>query len=275
MLLVALPNLRLIALAAGRKLSPMEKLHSSDGTEIAFDRLGQGQPIILVSGATTDRRVHAPLAELLAAGHAVLNYDRRGRGDSGDTLPYAVEREFEDLGAVIAAAGGSATVFGSSSGAILALRGAMAGLPITRLTLWEPPFLVERWGEYVSSLRGALAAGRRGDAVAVFMRQVGLPEEQIAGMRRSAMWAELETIAHTLAYDAAIMGDRSLPTGLIASVTAPALVISGEQSPPFLRSAAQAAAAALPDGRLASLPGQTHDIDPQATAPVMAEFLAG
>ncbi len=122
----------------------MDKVRSSDGTEIAFDRLGEGEPVVLVSGASTSRAVHASLAELLAADFTVLNYDRWGRGDSGDTLPYAVEREIEDIGAVIAAAGGSAAVFGNSSGAVLALRAAAAGLPITRLALWEPPIMVDR-----------------------------------------------------------------------------------------------------------------------------------
>src|SRR2546421_2379669 len=158
----------------------MEKITSKDGTSIAFDRMGEGPPVILVCGGSVDRMSDAGLAALLASDFTVLNYDRRGRGDSGDTLPYAVEREFEDLAAVIVAAGGSAIVFGSSSGAILALRAAATGLPITRLALWEPPFMVERWGEYVSRLGNALAAGRRGGAGAAFMTHVGPPEGQIA-----------------------------------------------------------------------------------------------
>jgi pimeloyl-ACP methyl ester carboxylesterase len=243
----------------------MEKLRSSDGTEIVFDRLGQGPPIILVSGASTDRRVHTALAELLAAGHTVLNYDRRGRGDSGDTLPYAVEREFEDLGAVIAAGGGSTAVFGSSSGAILALRAALAGLPITRLALWEPPFLVEGWDEYVSRLREALAAGRRGDAVAVFMRQVGMPEEQIAGVRGSPMWPSLEAIAHTLAYDAAVMGDAGLPADL-DSLEVPTLVLTGTETGAWTDRVAAALTAALPVVEHRVLEGQSHAVDPGALA---------
>jgi hypothetical protein len=272
-LLVALPNLRLIAPGGRQEAVPMEKLRSSDGTEIAFDRLGRGQPIILVSGASTDRRVHASLAELLAASHSVINYDRRGRGDSGDALPYTVEREFEDLGALIAAAGGSATVFGSSSGAILALGGAVAGLPITRLALWEPPFLVERWDEYVSSLHGALAAGRRGDAIAAFMRQVGMPDAQIAGMRGSAMWPGLETIAHTLAYDAAVMGDAGLPAGL-ASLTVPTLVLTGTETGAWTDRAVAALMAALPVAEHRILVGQSHAVDKDALAEVLEDWLA-
>jgi len=121
----------------------MDKTCSSDGTEIAFDRLGDGAPVVLVSGASTARSIHAPLTELLAADFTVLNFDSRGRGDSGDTQPYAVEREIEDLHAVLNEAGGSAGVFGNSSGGVLALRAAAAGLPITELALWEPPFMVD------------------------------------------------------------------------------------------------------------------------------------
>jgi pimeloyl-ACP methyl ester carboxylesterase len=149
----------------------MEKVRSSDGTAIAFDRLGEGAPVVLVSGASTARGVHAQLAELLAADFAVLNYDRRGRGDSGDTPPYAVEREVEDLHAVIAAAGEEAAVFGNSSGAVLVLYAAAAGLPVTRLALWEPPFMTDpdapsRQQAYVAQLTELLDAGRRGDAMA-------------------------------------------------------------------------------------------------------------
>jgi pimeloyl-ACP methyl ester carboxylesterase len=143
----------------------MPKVLSKDSTAIVFERLGEGEPVILVSGASTSRPIHASLAELLAADFTVLNYDRRGRGDSGDTLPYGVEREIEDIGAVVTAAGGSAAAFGSSSGAVLALRAAAAGLPITRLALWEPPFMVDpdasrRQQEYLSNLIELLAAGR-------------------------------------------------------------------------------------------------------------------
>jgi alpha-beta hydrolase superfamily lysophospholipase len=251
----------------------MEKVRSSDGTEIAFDRLGRGRPTVLVCGASCDRRVHASLAELLAAHHTVLNYDRRGRGDSDDVLPYAVEREFEDLTAVIAAAGTSATVFGSSSGAILALRAAAAGLPITRLALWEPPFMVERWAEYVSGLADALAAGRRGDAVAAFIAQVGLPQEQIAGMRLSPVWPGLEAIAHTLAYDAAVMGDAGLPAGL-ASLQIPTLVLTGTETGAWTDRAAAALVATLPCAEHRILEGQNHAADNDVLAAALEDWLA-
>ena len=258
----------------------MKTAISHDGTVIAFDRFGDGPPVIMVVGAFNTRSATEPLARALEQHFTVLNYDRRGRGDSGDTAPYSVDREIEDLGALVAAAGGSASVFGYSSGAILALKAAAAGLAITKLVLYEPPFNPDdSYPLLPAGLAGQLAelvsAGRRGDAVELYQTQaVGISEDVAAQMRHAPFRPGLEAIAHTLAYDATIVGDRSLPAGLIASITAPALVISGEQSPPFLRGAAQTVAQALPNGRLSSLPGQGHDISPEATAPVMAEFLA-
>jgi pimeloyl-ACP methyl ester carboxylesterase len=256
----------------------MKTAVSADGTPIAYDRYGDGPPIIMAAGAFNTRSATEPLAQALQEQFIVLNYDRRGRGDSGDTAPYAVEREIEDIGALIQEACGSASVFGYSSGATLALKAA-SGLPVTRLVLYEPPFNTDDSypalpAGFAGELAGLVAAGRRGDAVELYQtRAVGIPEEMVAQMRHAPFRPGLEAIAHTLAYDAAIIGDRSLPAGLLASVAAPALVITGEQSPPFLRNAARAAAEALAGGRLAVLPGQTHDISPQATAPVIAEFL--
>jgi pimeloyl-ACP methyl ester carboxylesterase len=257
----------------------MDTVASADGTTIAFDQYGDGPPVIMAVAAFNTRSTTDPLARALAPQFSVLNYDRRGRGDSGDTQPYAVDREIDDLAALIAAAGGSAAVFGYSSGATLALRAA-AGLPITKLVLYEPPFRTDDShpglpADFPARLAGLVSAGRRGEAVELYQTQaVGIPEEVVAQLRHAPFRPGLEAIAHTLAYDAAIIGDLSLPATLLANVTAPALVISGENSPPFLRNAARAAAAALPGGRLAILPGQTHDINPSATAPVMAEFLA-
>jgi pimeloyl-ACP methyl ester carboxylesterase len=243
----------------------MENVRSSDGTEIAYDRLGGGEPIVLVSGASTSRTVHAELANSLASDFTVLNYDRRGRGDSGDTLPYSVEREIEDLGAVITAAGQPAAVFGNSSGAVLAMRAAAAGLPITRLALWEPPFQVDpdasrRAQEYVSKLTGLLAAGRRGDAMALFMSTVGLPPEAIAGMRRSPAWPDMEALAPTLAYDAAVMGDSTVPTTLLSSVKVPTLILTGGSSGPWAEGAARALTATLRFSEHRVLERQTHAV---------------
>jgi pimeloyl-ACP methyl ester carboxylesterase len=258
----------------------MDTAASADGTVIAFDRYGDGPPVIMTVGAFNTRSQTEPLAKALAPRFTALNYDRRGRGDSGDTAPYSAEREIDDIAALIQRAGGSASVFGHSSGATLALKAAATGLPITHLVLYEPPF--NTGGNYpalpagfAEELAGLVSAGRRGDAVELYQTQaVGIPQEVVAQMRHAPFRPSLEAIAHTLAYDAAIIGDRSLPAGLLAAVTVPALVVTGDQSPPFLRDAAHAAAEALPHGRLAILPGQSHDLNPDATAPVMAEFLA-
>jgi pimeloyl-ACP methyl ester carboxylesterase len=252
---------------------------SADGTALAYDRFGEGPPLIMVVGAFNDRATTEPLARALEQRVTVFNYDRRGRGNSGDTAPYAIDREIDDIDALIAVAGGSASVFGYSSGAILALRAAARGLAITKLALYEPPLRV---GDSHPALRRDLAerlaelvaAGRRGDAVELFQREaVGIPDEIVAQLRHAPFRPQLEAIAHTLAYDATIVGDRSLSTELIASIATPTLVISGERSAPGLRSAGQAVAATLPNGRFRSLAGQSHDINPEATAPVLAAFL--
>jgi alpha-beta hydrolase superfamily lysophospholipase len=258
----------------------MDTVRSSDGTTIAFDRLGEGAPIVLVSGASTARAIHAHLAELLAADFTVLNYDRRGRGDSGDTPRYAIEREVEDLHAVIAAAGGAAAVFGNSSGAVLALRAAAAGLPITKLALWEPPFMTDpdaprRQQAYVAQLTELLDAGRRGDAMALFMRTIGLPEQMIAGLRQAPMWPGMEALAPTLVYDAIIMGDSTVSTALVAAVTAPTLVLDGSETGAWAASAARALTAALPTAQRHTLNGQDHNVAWDVLAPLLREFFTG
>ncbi len=261
----------------------METVHSKDGTRIAFDRTGSGPALVCVGGALNDRGSAAPLAGLLAGRHTVLAYDRRGRGDSGDTPPYAVDREIEDLAAVLGAAGGSAAVYGMSSGAVLALRAAAAGLPVTRLALFEPPFhsghddRLTRARAYNTELTGLLADGRRGDALALFMEGVGMPREMVAQARNSPMWAALEALAPTLAYDSAVMDDArggAMPEALIARVSAPALVVDGGDSPAWMRDTARRVAALLPAGTHRTLDGQTHDVAPEVLAPVLADFLA-
>jgi pimeloyl-ACP methyl ester carboxylesterase len=257
----------------------MQHVASKDGTAIAFDRSGDGPPVVLVCGASTQRSANAALAALLAERFTVFNYDRRGRGDSGDTAPYAVEREVEDLDAVIGAAGGSAYVWGTSSGAALALEAAASGLHITKLALWEPPFAPDEGArppaDTATVFTELVAAGRRGDAVEYFMRQVvGLPPEFVANARNEPWWPAQEALAHTLAYDATVMGDYSLPAGRAASVTKPTLVLAGGASGDWMRDSAQALAAALPAGRCRTLDGQWHDVDPEVLAGVLAEFFA-
>jgi pimeloyl-ACP methyl ester carboxylesterase len=256
----------------------METAVSRDGTTIAFDRWGDGPALIMVVGAFNTRSTTESLAQALAREFTVLNYDRRGRGDSGDTTPYAIEREIEDIDALLAAAGGSASVFGYSSGAMLALKAAARGLAITKLALYEPPFRADdRYPALRADLADRLATlvadGRRGDAVELFQSEaVGIPREVVAQLRHAPFRPGLEAIAHTLVYDATIIGDRSIPTELVAAVATPSLILCGEQSPPFLRDGARAVAEALPNGRLCTLPGQTHDINPEVTSPVLMEF---
>jgi pimeloyl-ACP methyl ester carboxylesterase len=260
-------------------MSP-KTVNSADATTIAFDRFGAGAPIITAAGAFNDRSTTDPLARALAQQFTVVNYDRRGRGDSADAPHYAVEREIEDLDALIAEVGGSAAVFGYSSGATLALRAAEAGLAITKLALYEPPFVVDESrprpaADLNEELAKLVSTDRRGEAVELFQTKViGMPAEVVAQLRNAPFRPAMEAIAHTLVYDATIVGDLTLPTELIASITTPALVIDGEQSPPVMRDAARAVADTLPNGRRHSLAGQDHTINPDATAPIVAEFLA-
>src|SRR5438132_8423897 len=256
----------------------MKTVTSADGTTIAFDLFGSGPPGIMVVGAFNTRATSEPLAAALQDQFTILNYDRRGRGDSGDTPPYSVEREIEDIDALIAAAGGSSAVFGYSSGATLALRAAAHGLAISNLALYEPPFLVDESrpplpADLPQQLAGLIGAGRRGDAVELYQtKAVGIPEDVVAQMRQAPFRPALEAIAHTLVYDATIVGDLRLPTELIASITTPTTVIDGELSPPLLRNAARAVAETLPNGRRYTLAGQTHDISPDPTAQFTPEL---
>jgi pimeloyl-ACP methyl ester carboxylesterase len=257
----------------------METVTSKDGTTIAFERLGSGPPVVLVCGGSVDRTADAAIAQELASHFTVFNYDRRGRGDSGDTLPYAIEREVEDIDAVIGAAGGSAFLWGSSSGAVLALIAAES-VPVTKLALWEPPFVPEGVRrppeDQVSQYETMIAEGRRGDAVEYFMTKViGMPAEVVAGARTQPWWAATEALAHTLAYDARIMGDYSIPKDLAASVKVPTIVIAGGADFPWMRQTAETLAAALPDAQVRILEGQGHDVDPGVLAPVLAEFFNG
>jgi len=251
---------------------------SADGTKIAFDQTGQGPPVILVVGAFNDRSTGAPLAKALESQLTVLNYDRRGRGASGDTQPYAVEREVEDLDALIREAGGAAHVFGYSSGAILALEGAARGLNITKLALYDAPFMV---GEDIprppkdlaAQLAKLVASGRRGEAVELFQTEmVRIPEQVVAQFRHSPFRPALEAIAHTLVYDATIVEDQQLPMAQLPSIKARTLVIYGNASPAFMANSAKALAEALYDGHVRALDGQSHDIVPAALAPVLLEF---
>lgn len=252
---------------------------SADGTLIAYERSGSGPALVLVDGAMCYRAAGPmrPLAALLRDTFTVYTYDRRGRGESSDTLPYAVAREVEDLQALIAQAGGEAFVYAISSGAALALATAAAGPGITKLALYEPPFMAEvedgtRIKEYTQRLHGLLDAGHDGDAVALFMTNVGVPAQAVAGIRAQPGWAMLEAIAPTLAYDDEVLAGGRVPRDLTSTITVPALVLGGGASPEGLRQAAKATAEALPTAEHRTLDGQTHDVAPDTLAPVLVEF---
>jgi len=260
--------------------SMVQHVTSRDGTTIGYDRLGDGPPVILVSGGSVDRMSNAGVAALLAPEFTAFNYDRRGRGDSGDTLPYAVEREIEDIDAVVAAAGGAAHLYGSSSGAALALAAAeqLQGR-ITKLALWEPPFFLDPKArppaDTARTYNDFVDAGRRGDAVEFFMAKVvGMPAEFVAWAKTQPWWAGQEKIAHTLAYDATVMGDYLLPLERAAAVTIPTIVLAGGASFDFFPDTARALAAALPNGQARILEGQSHDVAAEALTPVLKAFLA-
>jgi pimeloyl-ACP methyl ester carboxylesterase len=256
----------------------MARVTSRDGTSIAYDRQGAGPAVILVGGGLDDGSENAPLAAELGESFTVYNYARRGRGDSGDTPPYAVEREIEDLHALIAEAGGSAHLHGVSSGGALALEATAAGVATGRISVYEVPYSVagggpERWQAYVRQLGPALAEGRRGDAVELFMRVAAAPEEGIASARSSPLWPGLEDFAHTLAYDAACLGDGLPPTARLARITRPTLVATGGGDA-FFEQAADAIAASIPHAERLTIQGQSHVADPKAVAQVLRRFFS-
>jgi pimeloyl-ACP methyl ester carboxylesterase len=263
-------------------------VRSKDGTAIAYDRHGDGPPLIVVGGAFSYRgwKGFVQLADLLAPRFSVVNYDRRGRGDSGDTDPYAVEREIEDLDALIRQVGGSARVFGMSSGGVLALRAAAAGVPIERAVVYQPPFAVDSSGhvpppDLGRRLGELIESGRRSKAVGYFMREgMGAPGPFVSLLRLARpIWSNLKAVAHTLPYDYAVMGDTvrgaPLATQPWSSVEAPTLVVDGSKSPAALRKAADELAGVLPDARRRTLEGQSHNVSMKALAPAVEEFLAG
>jgi pimeloyl-ACP methyl ester carboxylesterase len=264
----------------------MNQVTSKDGTQIAYETKGTGPAVILVDGALCYRSFGpmTHLAELLAPHFTVYIYDRRGRGESSNSLPYAVEREVEDIEALIKAAGGKAFVYGISSGACLALEAAIKlGEKIRKLAMYEPPYNSEEatrqaWREYRKKLAELLAAGRRGDAAALFMGFVGTPADQIDGMRQAPVWPMFEAVAPTLAYDAAAIGeDRSAPVKRAVTVSMPALVIDGGANlafMPFMHESATALAKAIPHAQQRTLEGQTHDVNLEVLAPVLMEFFA-
>lgn len=259
---------------------------SADGTGIAYDVTGpeDAPAVVVVEGALCHRGMGTAkiLADSLRDRFAVHAYDRRGRGESGPgATPYAVQREVEDLAAVLDAAGGNPFVLGTSSGAALALEAARQGVPMRRLACYEAPFIVDDTHapndpDLPEQLRAMVDGGRRGDAVKTFMKVVGAPAPMIAFMRLLPVWKQLTAVAHTLPWDLQLCIDfaqgRPLPAGHYASVAPETLVIAGGKSPEYMRNAQAAIVDQLPHGRLAVLPGQTHMVRARATTPVLAGF---
>jgi pimeloyl-ACP methyl ester carboxylesterase len=261
----------------------MNTVVSADGTSIAFERFGDGQPIILITAALCDRSALRPLAEQLEQHAMVINYDRRGRGDSGEIGQYTVEREIEDLAALLKKVGGTAAVYGHSSGAALALHAAAYGLPITKLVLHEPPFALNeddeqrrRSQEIAENIKALLAQERRRDAVELFLTTTGMPPAMAAQMSDDpAMRAN----AHTIPYDPfeilhVSSRGGATPIEQASGVTVPTLALAGGASFPFMIETAVQLSDAMPSGRHVVLDGQEHVVAPDVLAPVLAEFLA-
>ncbi len=263
----------------------METTTSQDDTRIAFERLGEGPALLVVGGATCDRAKMRPISAALAAEFTVINFDRRGRGDSGHSAHYAVEREIEDLAALLTAAGGAAAIYGHSSGAALALRAAAAGLPITRVVAHEapysPPDSVEQdhARAYGRNVRDLIKAGDGGGAIARFMMHTGMPAPMIEAMRGDPSWPAMARIAPTLAYDSEVMEDLEtgalVPVDQLARIDAPALALYGTVSPPMMKAAALQIAASVKHGGVLDLEGQHHVVPPEVLVSAVGPFLAG
>jgi pimeloyl-ACP methyl ester carboxylesterase len=258
---------------------------SKDGTRIAFDRAGQGPAVIFVDGALCYRASgpSASVAGLLKEHFTVFTYDRRGRGDSGNTLPYAVQREVEDIAALIAEAGGTAFLCGASSGAILALEAASRLPGIPGLALYEAPFIVDNTrppipSDFLSRLEEAVAADRRSQAVKMFLTLVGVPGWGVAIMRLMPVWRKLTAVAHTLPYDITIaepnQHGRPLPASRWSQATMKTLAIDGGKSPAYMRNGMRALASVLPNATYRTLPGQTHMVNAKVLVPVVEEFFS-
>jgi len=253
---------------------------SKDGTTIAYDKTGNGPAVVLV-GAMPDRSANGGLVQMLSADFTVYNYDRRGHGDSGDTQPWAFEREVEDLEAVIDSAGGPACVYGSSGNGFFALLATAEGLQnkIKKLAVWEPPFIVDDSRpplplDYKEQLETLLAEGRKGDMIELFMTQaVGLPKEFVTPMRSMPMWPAFEAPAHTLIYDAQITGDFSLPADTMMRVTVPVLVLDGGSATfPWSHNGLEELLKVLPNSEHRVLEGQQHNIESTALAPALVDY---
>ena len=255
---------------------------SADGTKIAFERRGSGPALILIGGGLNDRAMASPLADSLAGDLSVYTYDRRGRGDSTDTAPYTVAREVEDLAALIGAIGVPVSIFGHSSGAILALEAAAAKLPIVKLAVYEPPFNIDAKGDADSQalavdVAALLKVGKHEETVTFFLTGIGMPPQMIAEVKKSPMWSTFVSLAPTLNYDLAIVhngGTSHVPTDRINTISVPVVAIAGGESPEGMKQAAQAVAKASQHGQYQEMAGQTHYAPPEVIAPLLKAFFS-
>ena len=272
----------------------METTTSADGTVIAYERTGDGPPLIVAVGAFCDRRSFVPPADLTER-FTVYTYDRRGRGDSGDTQPYSPDREVVDLAAVVSAAvsgsavsgaavsgsGSAVFAFGHSSGGALVLRAAAQGVPLTAVASYEAPFVVPGTREVAQDpadrIREMVAAGRRGDAVRYWMTTVvAAPAQVVTRMEGSPAWPALEALTHTLPYDIALTGDQGVPAALSAiAIAMPVLVLGGSTSPDWFHRTVQETAAVIPGAKLVMMDGYDHGVPPEVIAPVLTDFFLG
>jgi pimeloyl-ACP methyl ester carboxylesterase len=253
----------------------VQTVRSVDGTAIAYEQTGRGQPLILVGGALNNRQSAAPLATLLAPHFSVVTFDRRGRGESTDTPPYAVEREVQDLTALVDAVGGSAHMYGHSSGAILGLETAAAGVAIGKLAIYEPPYLTdngsgEGWQVFADRLQSLVDEGHPDQAVEAFIRHTGADFDP--AMKQSPWWPALLQLAPSLPYDITVTGDSQVPVDLLEHVTAPLLALYGTASPPWAEASTGAVAVAVRNGRQEAIADQDHGVAPEALAPLLIEF---
>jgi pimeloyl-ACP methyl ester carboxylesterase len=265
----------------------MNHVKSKDGTAISYTRSGDGPAVVLVGGGLDDGSENATLIPTLADSFMVANYARRGRGDSGDTSPYSLAREIEDLAALVEELGGHAHAFGASSGGALLLEAAADGLSLDRIAVWEVPYAVgveavDGWQAYSAALHQALAGGDQDQALELFMRLAGSSQELVEQVKESEHWAVMRALAPTLAYDAACLGDGPPPTGRLGGISQPTLVITGpggeeamqEMAADFMGNSADAIVAAIPAGQRRRLTEGGHVVNPAVLGPVLANWFA-
>ena len=262
----------------------MNTVTSADGTPIALERTGTGAPVILIGGAYNDRSTVAALAAALAPDFTAITYDRRGRGASGNhDHGFDADRELDDLAAVIEGSGGTASVFGHSSGGVLAVNAVLRGLPVDRLAVYEPSYVPvgtrpRPGADLYERLVRLIGQDRRDDAVTLFQTEaVGLPAAMVEGMRSSDAWGWFTGLAHTLPYDVALHGDYQPPAVELGALKIPGLAVDGGQSPDWIRTSTRAVAEAIPGARYVTLDGQDHGVlhHPEALRPVLSAFLVG